>query len=80
MNMNMKKERLKKQIVKVIIDGRDAMIYYLDKEKIRILESTIDVIDISETESALDLTEMGFPAIHCEFENIVVKLEDIQYK
>ncbi|MGX5608929.1 hypothetical protein [Bacillus thuringiensis] len=76
----MKKERLKKQITKVIIDGRDAMIYYLDKEKIRILESTIDVINISETESALDLTEMGFPAIHCEFENIVVKLEDIQYK
>ncbi|PGP21034.1 hypothetical protein COA01_15965 [Bacillus cereus] len=76
----MKKERLKKQITKVIIDGRDAMIYYLDKGKIRILESTIDVINISETESALDLTEMGFPAIHCEFENIEVNLKDIQYK
>lgn len=81
-----KRELTKRQITKVIIDGRDAMIYYLDGIKIRVLERTIDNINISKTESYVDVIETEIPItinkkrIDYQFRDILVKLEDIQYK
>ncbi|GAB6450350.1 hypothetical protein bcgnr5369_19650 [Bacillus cereus] len=81
-----KREIFKRQITKVIIDGKDAMIYYLDGDKIRVLERTIDSINISKTESHVDVTETEIPItinkkrIDFQFGNIEVNLKDIQYK
>ncbi|MDA1675318.1 hypothetical protein [Bacillus cereus group sp. TH152-1LC] len=81
-----KREIFKRQITKVIIDGKDAMIYYLDGKKIRILERTIDDINISKTESHVDVVETEIPItrnkkrIDFQFGNIEVNLKDIQYK
>ncbi|PDZ94175.1 hypothetical protein CON36_35170 [Bacillus cereus] len=81
-----KRELTKRQITKVIIDGIDATIYYVDGVKIRVLERTIDSINISKTESHIDVIETEIPItinkkrIDFQFGNIEVNLKDIQYK
>lgn len=76
-------EAVKKQITKVIITGADALIYYLDGKRMLTVKKPVNLIEISETESSLDVTETtGWKKdFHdYDFTNILVQLKDIQYK
>lgn len=74
---------MKMQITQVIVNGADALIYYLDGKSIKTVKKPLNQIEISKTESSLDVNETkGWKQEFNDFEfkNIVVKLADIQYK
>ncbi|MCU7667459.1 hypothetical protein [Bacillus thuringiensis] len=74
---------MKMQITQVIVNGADALIYYLDGKSIKTVKKPLNQIEISKMESSLDVNETkGWKQEYNDFEfkNIVVKLADIQYK